>query len=122
MGFEEMVVALVGTVLGIGLLGFIIARVTGLIKSWIERDKTGYEQDAFNRLAKAFMEHKKTTERRLKNLEAIIADDSSDVSGDRQISEPHKTIEIDEEEAEDEHSRQREERSGGGNLHNMLKN
>lgn len=116
-----MVVAIVGTVLGVGLFGFIVAKVTGVIRAWIERDKGVYNEEAFQRLAKAFMEHKKNTERRLQNVEAIIADeDSGSEAGtdSKQLSEPHKTIEI-----EDEHDENREnERSGGGNLQNMLKN
>lgn len=120
MGFEEMVVAIIGTVMGVGLLGFVIAKVSGLVKAWIERDQNSYSDEAFNRLGKAFMEHKKMTERRLQNLEAIVADeDLGTGSGAGQLSEPHSTIEI---EDEDEEDRPKEQRSGDGNLRNMLKN
>lgn len=116
MGFEEMVVAIIGTVAGVGLFGFIIARVTGLIKAWIERNKGGYDEDTFNRLAKAFMEHKKETERRLRNLEAIVTDDEFESSsGEHRLTEPQQTIEI-----EDEEETQQE--PGDRNLRNMLKN
>jgi len=57
-----------------------IACATGLIKSWINRKKSDSEVDAesFNRLARAFMEHKKEMQKRIENLEAIIADDKQD--------------------------------------------
>lgn len=115
-----MVVAIVGTVMGVGLLGFVIAKVSSVVKAWIERDKGGYNEEAFNRLAKAFMEHKKNTARRLQNLEAIVVDEDSGTTAEaKQLSEPHTTIEIEDENKEKD---QKEERSGGGNLRNMLKN
>jgi len=54
-----------------------IACATGLIKSWMKRSRSSSEVDAesFNRLAKAFMEHKKEMQRRVENLEAIVADE-----------------------------------------------
>jgi len=124
MGFEEMVVAIIGTVAGVGLLGYIIGKTTGLIKAWIERNKGGYDEETFDRLAKAFMQHKKDTERRLRNLEAIVTDENASPSqADRQLEEPHKTIEI--EDAEREEENEQKEKSGNTddrNLRNMLKN
>lgn len=84
-----MVVAIIGTIAGVGLLGFIIARITGLIKAWIERNKGGYDEETFNRLAKAFMQHKKDMEQRMQNLEAIIADEEETTDSTYpQIEEP----------------------------------
>ncbi len=117
MGFEEMVVAIIGTIAGVGLFGFIIYQVSGLIKSWINRKKGGYDEETFNRLAKAFMQHKKDTERRLQNLETIISDEDTNSSA-KQISEPTDTIEIESDEPESE----RESQSDDSNLRNMLKN
>ncbi len=117
MSFEEMVVALVGAVGGIALVGFIVAKITGLIKSWINRNNNAYNEEDFNRLAKAFMQHKKDTERRLQNLEAIASEEevtgSSSGTG-KSIEEPErKNIEIDEEPTESD--------SGNNNLRNMLR-
>ncbi|MDR8393474.1 hypothetical protein NC796_20130 [Aliifodinibius sp. S!AR15-10] len=118
MGFEEMVVAIIGTIAGVGLFGFIIARVTSLIQSWINRKKGGYDEETFNRLAKAFMQHKKETERRLQNLEAIISEEDS-IDNTKQISEPKDTIEIEEDEAAPEKQKGSDDTS---KLRNMLKN
>lgn len=53
-----------------------IGCATGLIKSWMNRNRGISEVDAesFNRLARAFMEHKKEMRKRVDHLEAIIAD------------------------------------------------
>ena len=121
MGFEEMVVAIIGTVAGVGLLGYIIGKTTSLIKAWIERNKGGYDEETFNRLAKAFMQYKKDTERRLQNLEAIVTDEDNSSSGSpKQLEEPHKTIEI--EDTEQEEQEQSGSDSDDHNLRNMLRN
>ena len=87
--------------------------LTGIITSWINRKKSsGYDEETFERLTKAFMKHKKESERRFRNLEAIIADE--DRSGNRQIEEPKNTIEI-----EDKEDQKTE--SGNSNLSNMLR-
>lgn len=53
-----------------------IACATSLIKEWINRDKnSGVDEEGFDRLAKAFMQHKKEMQERVQNLEAIIAED-----------------------------------------------
>lgn len=116
MGFEEMVVALVGAIGGIALVGFIVAKITGLIKAWINRTNTQITEKDFDQLARAFMEHKKDMNRRIQNLEAIIADDSSSsTSSTEQIEAPKKTIEI-----EDREERQESSNENNGNLRNML--
>lgn len=120
MSFEEMLVAIIGTVAGVGLLGFVIAKITGLIKAWINRNKGGYDEETFNRLAKAFMQHKKDTEQRLQNLEAIISEEGESSKKSRQISEPKDTIEIEDDERESES--ERNEQAADNKLRNMLKN
>ena len=125
MGFEEMVVAIIGTVAGVGLFGFIIYQVSSLIKSWINRKKGGYDEKAFNKLAKAFMQYKKDTDRRLQNLEAIISDaDEKEIergsASGGSLSEPDGTIEIEEKEKETE--QQSQSNSSQSQLKNMLNN
>ncbi|MCW9706905.1 hypothetical protein [Fodinibius salsisoli] len=116
MSFEEMVVALVGAIGGIALVGFIVAKVTGLIKAWINRTNTKITEKDFDRLAKAFVEHKKDTNRRIQNLEAIISEDSSSsTSSADQIEAPKQTIEIDEQEEQQESTE-----GNNNNLRNML--
>ncbi len=58
-----------------------IACATGLIRSWINRHKNSnqsVDEESFNRLAKAFMQHKKEMQKRVENLEAIIAEENKD--------------------------------------------
>ena len=120
MSFEEMVVAIVASVGGIALVGYVFAKITGLISSWINRNKGGVPDEEFDRLARAFMEHKKDTQRRLKNLEAIIADED-EVSGgsqsNKQIEAPKKSIEIEDRETQKEESGSKDD----NNLRNMLR-
>lgn len=121
MSFEEMVVALVGAVGGIALVAFIFAKTVGLIKAWINRNNTSITEQDFDRMAKAFMEHKQDMNRRIQNLEAIIADEhersSNELSsrtGREEISDKNNTIEIDDDEQQDKSS------DNNGNLRNML--
>lgn len=54
-----------------------IACATGLIKTWINKNAGGNRdiEQHFDRLAKAFMQHKKDMERRVENLEAIVVEE-----------------------------------------------
>lgn len=66
MGGPEMIVLIVA-----------IACATSIILTWIDKkkNKNGVDEDTFDRLARAFMQHSKEMRERVKNLEAIIADD-----------------------------------------------
>ncbi|MFH5832278.1 hypothetical protein ACG2F4_01365 [Halalkalibaculum sp. DA3122] len=116
MSFEEMVVALVGAIGAFALVGYLATKVIDLIKTWINRKQGGYDEETFNRLAKAFMQHKKDTERRLQNLEAIIAEEDTEQKTGKQLSEPRDTIEIDEEKPA------QDRQQDSSKLKNMLKN
>lgn len=122
MSFEEMIVALVGSIGAFALVGYLSAKFFGLIKAWINRKKGGVPEEEFNRLAKAFMNYKKESQRRLQNLEAIIADEdpvnaSSESEIPQQIEAPRNTIEIKDQESEKEDSKS----GNGSNLRNMLR-
>lgn len=114
MPFEEFVIAVVAIVAGVGLAGFIFSNIFKLLRTWLGRDSS-YDAETFERLARAFMQHKKETERRIQHLEAIIADEEEAAASKKQIEEPAKTIEIEEEE---EHEKAK---SSGGSLRNMLR-
>lgn len=123
MSFEEMIVALVGSIGAFALIGYLAAKTFGLIKTWINRKKSGIPEEEFNRLARAFMEHKKDTRRRIKNLEAIIADEdledeSQEELSQKQIDAPKQGIEIEDSETSSSGSTGKEKNS---NLRNMLR-
>lgn len=116
MSGEEFVLSILAIIMGGVVLIVGITKITGLIKSWIQRTD-GVEDEAFERLARAFLQHKKETDRRLQNLEAIISsDDKSDVS-QKKIEEHKRTIEI--EDADEE--QQEKSSSSDSNLRNMLR-
>lgn len=123
MSFEEMIVALVGAIGGIALVGFIVAKITGLIKSWINRNKNAIPEEEFDRLARAFIEQKKDTQRRLQNLEAIIAEEDSEKApsetktNSKRIESAKQSIEI-----KDRGTGNHEKSSNNdNNLRNMLR-
>lgn len=65
-----------------------IACATSVIKTWIERkNNDNIDEESFNHLAKAFMQHKKEMNQRVQNLETIIADNEEQDSSS-QIEEP----------------------------------
>ncbi|NGP87313.1 hypothetical protein [Fodinibius halophilus] len=120
MSFEEMVVALVGSLGAFALVGYLASKTFGLIKAWINRKNSSVEEEQFNRLAKAFMEHKKNTEKRLQNLETIATDEQSEQSSSsedtKKIEAPKKSIEIEDRETTKEQSGSNDD----SNLKNML--
>ncbi|MGD8427119.1 MAG: hypothetical protein PVH63_05775 [Balneolaceae bacterium] len=121
MNDQEFILSIIAIVMGSSVVIVAITKITGLIKSWINRSKSNLEEETFNRLAKAFMQHKKDTERRLQNLEAIISEEppqknSSSSSKPRQVEAPKKSIEIEEHESEKTSSKQ-----DNDNLRNMLR-
>lgn len=118
MSFEEMVVALVGAIGAFALVGYLATKIIDLIKAWVNRNSSGIPEEHFNRLAQAFVEHKKETQKRLQNLEAIIADEDSG-SSPKQLEESRKSIEIN---TSDEMEEEKEEnKSSGSDLRNMLR-
>lgn len=110
----EFIVAIVGIICGTALVGYTLGKIFGLIKAWINRNDRGYDEDTFNRLAKAFTQHKKDTERRLQNLEAIVTDEPPP-SPDKTLDQPNETIAI------ETNTEQQKSGAGKSNLRNMLR-
>jgi len=115
MSFEEMIVALIGAIGAFALVGYLGAKIFDLIKAWINRGKSGYDEETFERLAKAFVKHKKEMEQRVQNLEAALAGEEKN-SSSRHLENPKNTIEIDEDSDHREGTK-----SGSGSLDNMLR-
>jgi hypothetical protein len=84
---------LVITVIVSGVVIFIISKLTGLIKDWINRKKNIYNEEDFEQLAKTFVEFKKEGERRLQNLEAIISEDEIELASS--FEQPSEEAELD---------------------------
>lgn len=65
-----------------------IVCATGLIKAWINRNndsQTGIDEENFNRLAKAFMQHKKEMRKQIQHLESRVADEEEEKENYQQI-------------------------------------
>lgn len=84
---EEFVLAIIAIVMATGVLITGIAKCTELIKAWLNRDRSGIDEEDFSRLAKAFIQHKKNMEQRVQNLEAGIAG-SDEQSSHPEIEKP----------------------------------
>lgn len=111
---EEFVISLVAIVFGTGFAGFIFWSIFSLLKSWINR-KSGTVQSEINpQFFKALGDFKKGTERRIANLESIVADLEEEKIRihDGQAGE----IEIEEEEVRSEKADKKDD----SNLRNML--
>ena len=66
-----------------------IGCITGLIKAWINRDSGNTEiEENFDRLARAFVDHKKEMTERVQHLEAIIAEEDDQGNDFSQIEAP----------------------------------
>jgi len=118
---EEFVLAIVAITMGTGVLITAITKITDLIKTWIGKNR-GYDEETFERLARAFMEHKKESERRIQNLEAIISEKENEhdpTSG--RLEKPSDTLEI-EDNSEERQQMPSDSGSGSGKLNNMLRN
>ncbi len=118
MSDNELAIIVVAIVFASVLGIVVISKLAGLIKAWINRNKNSYDEEKFERLAKAFIQHKKSTERRLKSLET---DDGKKKSSS--ISEkPTKEDRLQNKVQIDPKEEQAQPTTGGGNLNNMLRN
>lgn len=86
MSGEEFVLAIVAIVMGAAVLITGITTIGNLIKTWMKRGEGNhYGDEDFNRLGKAFIEHKKEMQRRVANLETIIAEEGDTAENFSQI-------------------------------------
>jgi lipopolysaccharide export LptBFGC system permease protein LptF len=122
MSDQEFVLAIIAIGMGSVILIVGITKITGLIKSWMS-GSSEVDEESFNRLAKAFMEHKKDTQRRIQNLEAIITDDSTErvqlKESQNQLEAPKQSIEFDDSDNTSEESESKT--NNKNNLRNMLR-
>ena len=70
-----------------GFAAFVCTGVYKLISKKLHQNGE-IDSETFERLARAFMQHKKEMEKRVQNLEAIIADDDGREARYLQIEEP----------------------------------
>ncbi|WP_018128145.1 hypothetical protein [Balneola vulgaris] len=97
MGEEEFIIALVGIVFGTGFTMFLFWNIFSIVKTWLNR-KSGTSQGEINpQFFKALGDFKKSTERRIANLESIVAEleeekirihENPNATGEIEIEEP----------------------------------
>ncbi len=112
---EEFVLSLVAIVFGVGFAGFIMYNIFSLIKTAIEKKNQSSSGNIDPQFFRALADFKKTTERRLNNVEAIITDIEEDRIRIPENAETTGDIEIEEEE-----QRAPSQKTDDGNLRNML--
>lgn len=115
MSEEEFVISLVAIVSGIGFAGFIMYNIFSLIRAKIDSGNKASSGDINPQFFRALADFKKTTERRLNNVEAIITDIEEDRIRIPENSESAGDIEI-----EEESQRSNSKKTQDGNLRNML--
>ncbi len=114
MSEEEFIISVVAIVFGTGFAAFIMYNIFSLIRAAIER-KNPPSSDLNPQFFRALSDFKKTTERRLNNVEAILTDLEED-----QILVSDKSDATGEIEIEDVELRKEVKKSDDGNLRNML--
>lgn len=70
---EEFIFFVMFVVFVSTLGGLVLWKIFDIVRNSIKKNKAKYEDDKFDRLAKSFIEHRKSTDRRLENIEAIIS-------------------------------------------------
>lgn len=115
MGGPDFVIAIIAIIGGVGLAGYIFSNIFKLLRTWLGGNKSAYDDETFERLANAFIRHKKETEKRLQNLEAIVADEDIDSASAQKLEEPRKSIEI------EDTSDKKSSTNNSGDLRNMLR-
>jgi hypothetical protein len=115
MSEEELLISLVAIVFGVGFAGFVMYNIFSLIRAAIERKNPTESGNLDPQFFRALADFKKTTERRLNNVEAIITDLEEDRIRIPEESESTGDIEI-----EDESQRAESKKTEDGNLRNML--
>ncbi len=72
---NEFIVAVVAIIFGTAFGAFVLYMIFSTLKAWINRKKSSIDDEMFDRMAQAFIKHKKDTEQRLENLETIVTDE-----------------------------------------------
>lgn len=112
---EEFVLAILGIVAGTAIVAIVFGGLFSLIKSWINRKSGSPQQDINPQFFKALGDFKKNTERRITNLESIVADLEEEKI---LVQEPNsREIEIEEQEIRNP---EKEDPDKDSNLRNML--
>ncbi len=112
---EEFIISLVAIVFGIGLTGFFLHNIFSLIKAWINRKSSSSSSDINPQFFKALGEFKKTTERRIANLEAIVSELEEEKIRIPESADSNAEITI-----EDSQVRGESKKDDNSNLRNML--
>lgn len=108
-----IIVAIVfGSIVGI----VAISQLFSLIKTSIKNKSGAYDEEAFERMAHAFLQYKKETTRRLESLEAIVTDEKPASLQKSPKTSSSKQIEI-----ESDTDTQKESPESNQNLRNMLR-
>ena len=111
---EVFILALAGIVFGTSLVGFVLWNIFNLIKQKMNQGNSS-SGDINPQFFKALGEFKKTTERRISNLEAIVSELEEEKIRIPESSESTGEIEI-----EDEEVRSASKQKDDNNLRNML--
>jgi hypothetical protein len=114
MSGEEFILAIVGVTAGTALVGYTVAKITGLIKMWMEQH---HDRKTKSQVPDEWRQFMQQTNRRLQNLETIVAEDRPAA-----LEEPKDdlTQEIEFPEQEEAPTRQTQSSSGDSRLSNML--
>jgi hypothetical protein len=75
-GIAELLFLLFSTAIGC----LILWKLFDVVRNSVNKNKTNFDDQSFDRLAKAFIKYRKETGKRLQNIEAIITEEKFDLS------------------------------------------
>ena len=113
MSEEELTIAIISIIFGTALVAIIFVGAYKVINNFIESKYKSNSGDLDPQFFRALAEFKRTTEKRLNHLEAIVTEDD-DVQANNVKVNPTGSIEIEDEEPENESN------NSDNNLRNML--
>jgi len=118
MSDQEFQIAVIAIVFGSAVAVAFLITIGTVINSWIKR-KSGSNLANNEDFLEALRQFKKKTDKRLSNLEMIVSDEKAGSSPKitSKLSDKKNTLEIEDKGSDDA----AEEKTGGGNLRNMLK-
>lgn len=91
MNEDTLIVIIVfGSIFGIVLISLLFS----LIKTWIKSNRNTFDEESFNRMANAFIKHKKETEQRLRRLEKQLPAKETDNADQSIPPKDQKNIKI----------------------------
>ena len=89
---DDSIIGLFLLIFCTSIAALILWKLFDITRNSIKKNKPSYDEDRFDKLAKAFIRHRKKTDRRLENIETILTEDK-EAHNQRNLQQNTQTIE-----------------------------